>query len=238
MSKKNYSVCPNCQGYFITTALRKHFRNFTGKNDKKKGILVMSRKLDIEINEKKACDVLQQQVFPVLRLDDISAIIRNDEFLISYGNKICAKCRSPHLHKMIRARLRLLGRFLLGIRKLQNVCKTSTHQMRMHISRVEEMADLQTGKMTWTIFSEAIRCRQARNICQYYSRNKKCVHQNCKFLQVDDTGDFFLTCNICRLKLLCGMEILLVLSCGHYLCRTCWDMHVKSCYDKPSCPTC
>jgi hypothetical protein len=33
----------------------------------------MSRKLDIEINE-KACDVLQQQVLPVLRLDDISAI--------------------------------------------------------------------------------------------------------------------------------------------------------------------
>jgi hypothetical protein len=42
------------------------------------------------------------------------------------------------------------------------MCKTSTHQMRMHISKVEEMADLQTGKMTWTIFSEAIRCKQAR----------------------------------------------------------------------------
>jgi hypothetical protein len=118
--KKNYSVCPNCQGYFITTALRKHFRNCTGKKDRKKGILVMSRKLNIEINE-KACDVLQQQVFPVLRLDDISAIIRNDEFLISNGNKMCAKYRSPHLHKMIRARLRSLGRFLLEIRKLQNM---------------------------------------------------------------------------------------------------------------------
>jgi hypothetical protein len=164
MSKKNYSVCPNCQDYFITTALRKHFRNCTGKKDRKKGILVMSRKLDIEINE-KAWDVLQQQVLPVLRLDDISAIIRNYEFLISNENKMCAKYRSPHLHKMIRARLRSLGRFLLEIRKLQNMCKTSTHhhQMRMHISKIEEMADLQTGKMTWTIFSEAIRWRQARN---------------------------------------------------------------------------
>jgi hypothetical protein len=120
MSKKNYSVCPNCQDYFITMALRKHFRNCTGKKDRKKGILVMNRKLDIEINE-KACDVLQQQVLPVLRLDDISAIIRNDEFLISNGNKMCAKYRSPHLHKMICARLRSLGRFLLEIRKLQNM---------------------------------------------------------------------------------------------------------------------
>jgi hypothetical protein len=56
----------------------------------------MSRKLDIEINE-KACDVLQQQVLPVLRLDDISAIIRNDEFLISNGNKMCAKYRKTYL---------------------------------------------------------------------------------------------------------------------------------------------
>jgi hypothetical protein len=80
----------------------------------------VSRKLDIEINE-KACDVLQQQVLPVLRLDDISAIIRNDEFLISNGNKMCAKYRSPHQHKMICARLRSLGRFLLEVRKLQNM---------------------------------------------------------------------------------------------------------------------
>jgi hypothetical protein len=43
------------------------------------------------------------------------------------------------------------------------MCKTSTHQLRMHISKVEEMADLRTGKMTWTIFSEEIRCKQARN---------------------------------------------------------------------------
>jgi hypothetical protein len=57
----------------------------------------MSRKLDIEINE-KVCDVLQQQVMPGLRLDDISAILRNDEFLIGYGTKMCAKYRSPHLH--------------------------------------------------------------------------------------------------------------------------------------------
>jgi hypothetical protein len=118
------------------------------------------------------------------------------------------------------------------------MCKTSTHQMRMHISRVEEMAHLQTGKMTWTIFSEAIRCKQVRNICQYYTKNKKCVHQNCKFLHVDDTGDFFITCHICLLGTPIRNGDLVALSCGHYLCRNCWGMHVWSCYNQPNCPTC
>jgi hypothetical protein len=206
-----YNQTNSDQGYFITTALRKHFRNCTVKKDRKKGILVMSRELDIEINEKKACDVLQQQVSPVLRLDDISAIIRNDEFLISYGNKMCAKYRSPHLHKMIRARLRSLGRFLLEICKLQNMCKTSSQQIK----------------------SEAIRCRQARNKCQFYTRNKKCVHQNCKILHVGGTGDFFLHVISVDLELLYGMEI-----CWFYHVVMIFAELVKSCYDKPSCPTC
>ncbi|XP_063903478.1 uncharacterized protein LOC135122903 isoform X2 [Zophobas morio] len=119
ISKRIYSVCPNCKGYFVTSAIRKHFKNCAGKNDKKKGILVMSRKLDIDVHQ-KASDILKYKVLPVMRLDSVCTVVRNDAFLITYGNKLCSKYRSPHMYKMIRTRLRLLGTFFLEMNKLQN----------------------------------------------------------------------------------------------------------------------
>lgn len=54
------------------------------------------------------------QVFSVFR-DDNVIIIRYDEFVIIWGNTLCQKYRLIHYHKMIRSRLRLVGRFLLEI---------------------------------------------------------------------------------------------------------------------------
>ncbi|KAG5309974.1 MOS1T transposase, partial [Pseudoatta argentina] len=45
--------------------------------------------------------------------NNITRIIRYDEILIIYANQMCEKYRSQHHHNMIRARLRLLGRFLV-----------------------------------------------------------------------------------------------------------------------------
>lgn len=56
---------------------------------------------------------LRKIVFPIMREDAITRIIRYDELLIIYGNKLCLKYKSQHHHNMIRARLRVYGRFFL-----------------------------------------------------------------------------------------------------------------------------
>ncbi|XP_012521935.1 probable serine/threonine-protein kinase samkA isoform X2 [Monomorium pharaonis] len=56
----------------------------------------------------------------VLREDDIIRLIRYDELVITYGNKMCLKRdTNQHQHQeRIRTRLRLLGRFLQALRKI------------------------------------------------------------------------------------------------------------------------
>ncbi|KAJ8970714.1 hypothetical protein NQ314_001061 [Rhamnusium bicolor] len=52
--------------------------------------------------------------------DDTVKAIRYDELIILYANHLCRKYRSQHNYNMIRARLRLLGRFLIKIKNLEN----------------------------------------------------------------------------------------------------------------------
>jgi len=55
-----------------------------------------------------------------MREDEITRIIRYDELLILYANKLCIKYKAQHQHDMIRARLRVLGRFLLALKKINS----------------------------------------------------------------------------------------------------------------------
>lgn len=81
--------------------------------------MVMGRKVLCRIH-KLANDTLKNTVFPVLREDEVTRAIRYDELIILYGNKLCTKYKAQHQHDMIRARLRLLGRFLLALRSINN----------------------------------------------------------------------------------------------------------------------
>jgi len=53
-----------------------------------------------------------------MREDDVTRIVRYDELLITYANKMCVKYKAQHQHDMIRSRLRLLGRFLLALKDI------------------------------------------------------------------------------------------------------------------------
>jgi len=75
----------------------------------------MGRKITGRIHE-LANETLRKTVFPIMREDEVTRIIRYDELLIIYANKLCIKYKSQHQHDMIRARLRVLGRFLLAIK--------------------------------------------------------------------------------------------------------------------------
>lgn len=57
-------------------------------------------------------------ILPVLQEDDVIKAIRYDRAVILYGNSMCKKQIYQHQHKYIRSHLRLLGRLILALRKL------------------------------------------------------------------------------------------------------------------------
>lgn len=117
---KDFTVCIKCKGFFAKNSIRNHSRTCLKRDFKKqKGIMVMGRKIACRIH-KLANNTLKNAVFPVLREDEVVRTIRYDELLILYGNKLCNKYKAEHQHDMIRARLRLLGRFLLALKEINS----------------------------------------------------------------------------------------------------------------------
>lgn len=112
---KDFKVCPTCKGFLSKTSIRRHYKkcdvNIIAGD---KTLLVKSRIVHGQIH-KKANITLKNKIFPSLRSDEVSDIIRFDELIIIYGNKMSEKYRSSHLHKMIRSKLRLIGRLLLEL---------------------------------------------------------------------------------------------------------------------------
>lgn len=115
---RDFIVCAKCKGFFAKSTIRHHSRSCFGKDFKRnKCIMVMGRKILRRIHP-SANETLKNVVFPVMREDDVTRIIRYDDLLIIFANKLCTKYKSQHHHDMIRARLRVLGRFLLALRDI------------------------------------------------------------------------------------------------------------------------
>ena len=70
-----------------------------------------------------ADDIMRYKIIPYMRDSEILDLIRYDELLIHYGNKMCQKYRSSHHYPMIRARLRLAGKFLLTGKNIDSSIK-------------------------------------------------------------------------------------------------------------------
>jgi len=112
-----YSIC---KGFFSQNNIRHHFKICTDKKEcHQRNVKVLGRSVACRIHC-TASALLRKLIFPVLREDDIIQLIRFDELIIAYGNKMCLKYRLPHQHDMIRARLRLLGRFLLCLKEIDD----------------------------------------------------------------------------------------------------------------------
>lgn len=107
----HFMPCPSCKGYYSKLTLRLHFARCNKKpRHGQREINILSRKIVGKIHS-KASDKLRFDIFPVLREDNITRLIRYDQLIILYGNKLCRKYTYGHQHDMIRAQLRLLGRF-------------------------------------------------------------------------------------------------------------------------------
>jgi len=112
---EDYVCCKFCKGFFSQRTIRLH----VGKCDptRKKGarnILSAGRRTAGFIHP-SANTTLRRIVFPVMRDDIVVRCIKYDELIIKYGNKLCEKYTLSHQHDLIRAELRLLGRFKLEL---------------------------------------------------------------------------------------------------------------------------
>lgn len=114
-SAEDYVCCKNCKGFFSKTTIRLHYRLCNKPYQKgSRNNLALGRRMTRYIHE-CANKTLKEVVFPVLRDDKVTRCIKYDELIIQYGNKLCDKYTLTHQHDMIRAQLRLLGRFKLEL---------------------------------------------------------------------------------------------------------------------------
>jgi len=125
---KNFIAYAKCKGFFSKNTSSLPKRNFK----ENKCIMIMGRKVTCRLHP-LANEILKKMIFPVLRDDEVTRIVRYDKLVILYGNKMCIKYKSEHLHDMIRARLRLLGRFLLA---LKNINKNVTDFESLYRPRI------------------------------------------------------------------------------------------------------
>ena len=114
---------------------------------KRSQLLLQSRALAGQIHE-SACNILRLEVLPVLRNDKIVNLIINDELIILYGNQLCQKYRDLRHQNLIRSTLRLLGRFLHEMKKLDNTITDfasliAAHQYENCVKAVDILAGLQ-----------------------------------------------------------------------------------------------
>lgn len=115
---EDYICCTNCKGFYSKLTIRLHY--IKCKTTHKKGvreITVMGRRLTGYIHT-SANETLRKIVFPVLRDDAITRCIKYDELIILFGNRLCERYTNTHQHDMIRAQLRLLGRYKLALQHI------------------------------------------------------------------------------------------------------------------------
>lgn len=98
---KNFIACAKCKGFFAKSTIRHHSRNCLGKKfATNRCIMVMGRKITCRIHS-SASKILRKTVFPIMREDEVTRVIRYDELLILYANKLCIKYKSQHHHDMM-----------------------------------------------------------------------------------------------------------------------------------------
>lgn len=117
---EDYVCCINCKGFFAKITIRLHYQFCSkpyGKGSRNN--FALGRRMTGYIHE-CANNTLRQIVFPVLRDDKVTRCIKYDELIIQFGNKLCDKYTLNHQHDMIRAQLRLLGRFKLELLSTDN----------------------------------------------------------------------------------------------------------------------
>ncbi|XP_050516432.1 uncharacterized protein LOC126891296 [Diabrotica virgifera virgifera] len=113
-----YKPCSNCKAYFAKNTLRDHYKKCTKVSSKTSRIVMIESKRVIGRIHAKASKRVRNELFPPLREDGVVRIIRYDELVIIYANKMEEKYKNSRHFEMIRQRIRLVGRFLTRMRSI------------------------------------------------------------------------------------------------------------------------
>lgn len=111
-------TCPECNGQFFKANLRRHYKLCSTKIVAGQRNTVSLANAVYQDVHPKACHNLKTRIFPVLRQDDCVTVVRYDELAICIANNYCKNYADQHFDDMIRAKIRLMGRFILQARAL------------------------------------------------------------------------------------------------------------------------
>ncbi len=116
---EDYLPCEFCSGWFQRNLLWKHQNNCELVVQKKRHCNVQARgslllPISQEMSENFRCNVLG-----IMRQDDIARVVRSDNIIIQFGEKLYKKHgHKKHLHGYISQKMRELARFLIAARQL------------------------------------------------------------------------------------------------------------------------
>jgi len=117
---EDYICCSHCKGFFSKRTLRIHHKKCNPTYEKgRKDQLIKGKQLMGYVHY-RANNVMRRKIIPSFQDDNVSKSIIYDELLILFGNKLCDTYTLPHQYDMIRNHLRLLSRFKLAIKEINN----------------------------------------------------------------------------------------------------------------------
>lgn len=131
-----WTTCPYCLGPYTKTNLRHHVATCY-KNPQKGQRMLMKLATIAEGRIHEAASDRLAKVMGFMRQDHIVQIIKYDWLLIVFGNKMCCKYTPHYQENMIRARLRLTGRLLFEIRKIDP--NVTDYASIYHVERYNSM---------------------------------------------------------------------------------------------------
>ncbi|KAF5308551.1 hypothetical protein FQR65_LT18084 [Abscondita terminalis] len=163
-SKKQYVPCPFCKGFYSKTNLRNHVRLNCQKKPSTvcnmRNLQADSRAMLPEVHP-RANKKVREDIFPKLVNDEVTRIAAHDLYIIEYINLMSIKySSSAHHNKMIRNKMRHLGRILLEMSKNYNTVTDISSIFQPcnfdnFIKTVNCMAGLTDGKFNAPSFGPA-----------------------------------------------------------------------------------
>ncbi|XP_050315165.1 uncharacterized protein LOC126749510 [Anthonomus grandis grandis] len=122
--KDKYIVCQSCLGYFSRNYLKRHRKKCKLRTDQS----LTARQHHLSSAQMFAMCTgpnsnfyeslrLKNEVFPIMRSDDISKAAMGDVLICSYAESLLRKHRRPQIKNVISNKMRELGRLLLTLRE-------------------------------------------------------------------------------------------------------------------------
>lgn len=105
---EHYLPCGRCSAMYSILSLRTHYKKCSKTKNKFQRNVVVESRVKTFVNI-KANSIMRNKILPPIRFDDIGRLVRNEDLIILFGNRLTQKYRSPHLYKMIRSRLRCVA---------------------------------------------------------------------------------------------------------------------------------